>query len=50
MRFFFDANISIRISNLLVAYNEGLHEIVHITKHPDFKHNNKETGGNTTPD
>jgi hypothetical protein len=50
MNFFFDANISVRICNMLAAYNEGFHEIVHITKHPDFIHNNTEMGGNTTPD
>ena len=50
MNFFFDANISIRISKMLAVYNEGFHEIVHITQHKDFMHNNTGTGGNTTPD
>jgi PIN like domain len=50
MNFFFDANTSWRISKMLAADNEGFHEIVHITQHPDFMHNNTQTGGNITPD
>jgi PIN like domain len=51
MNFFFYANVSLRISKMLAAYNEGVHEIVHITQHPDFKRNNvNDLGGNTTPD
>ena len=51
MNFFLDANISVRISKMLAAYNEGIHEIIHITQHEDFKHSNvNNSGGNTTPD
>jgi hypothetical protein len=50
MNFFFDANTSWRISNMLAAYTEGLHQVVHITKHSDFLHNNTPIGGNNTPD
>jgi PIN like domain len=51
MNVFFDANVSVRISKMLAAYNEGVHEVIHITQHFDFKHNNvNEAGGNTTPD
>jgi hypothetical protein len=50
MNFFFDVNMSWRIAKMLAAYEEGLHQVVHITQHEDFKHNNTLIGGNTTPD
>jgi hypothetical protein len=55
MNFFFDANISYRIANMVAALCEDSHRIVHITQHNDFVHNNvcNATGkviGNKTPD
>jgi hypothetical protein len=49
MNFFFDANISSRISKMLAALYAGEHIIIHITEHPDFLHNNNKYG-NSTPD
>lgn len=55
MNFFFDANISYRIANMMGALYEDVHKIVHITQHPDFSHNNVvgpsgRVLGNRTPD
>ena len=47
MNFFFDANISERISNMLAAYCEDKHAIIHIRQHEDFSHNNTDFGNNT---
>jgi hypothetical protein len=50
MHFFFDAQISYQLCNMLAALEEGgLDRFVHITKHPAFAHNNNECG-NSTPD
>jgi hypothetical protein len=48
--FFFDADISYRIANMLAALWEGFHNVIHITRHPDFIHNNNQLGGNATLD
>ena len=40
MNFFFDANISFRLANMVAAMCEDFHNVVHITQHEDFKHNN----------
>ena len=50
MNVFVDANISDRLSRMLAIYCENKHNIVHITEHPDFTHNNDKRGSNNTPD
>jgi hypothetical protein len=50
MNFFFDANISRRIANMVAALCEDVHVVLHITQHKSFIHNNNESGGNSTPD
>jgi hypothetical protein len=50
MNFFMDANISYRIARMLTALYGDMHDIIHITEHDDFKHNNIGKGQNNTPD
>jgi PIN domain-containing protein len=50
MNFFVDADISYRFTKMLAALSQGYHEVVHITEHKDFAHNNNQPGGNSTPD
>jgi hypothetical protein len=49
MNFFFDMNISYRISNMLAALYDDTHNIVHITQDSRFVQNNR-LRGNTTSD
>jgi hypothetical protein len=49
MNFFFDANISWKICDMIAAFESGNHKVVHITKDIRFsRYNNKY--GNSTPD
>jgi hypothetical protein len=48
MNFFFDANVSPRISKILAVLNEKEHEITHIPEHPLFTQNNNQYGNSTT--
>ena len=55
MNFFFDANMNFRYARMISALCEDFHEIVHITEHVDFIHNNQYSRngrvcGNHTPD
>jgi hypothetical protein len=55
MNFFFDANMSYRIADMIAALCQDAHTIFHITRHKDFAHNNifSPNGriiGNNTPD
>lgn len=40
MNFFFDANMSHRYAGMIAGLCDGEHEVVHITRHPDFAANN----------
>ena len=47
MKFFFDANVSRRIANMIAALEEGYHHVIHITQHPEFAPGNNRSGNST---
>jgi hypothetical protein len=45
--YFFDADMSWRLSNMISALEDGIHEVIHITQDQRFSHNNNKYGNNT---